>query len=65
MKQALPAFDTSPMLGPEELVEEAFVDVFCDLLWGGGWMERAGGVGGATANLAREYSWALVSAHIS
>ena len=34
------------MLGPEELVEEAFVDVFCDLLWGGGWMERAGGVDG-------------------
>ncbi|KAJ6613879.1 hypothetical protein B0H10DRAFT_196553 [Mycena sp. CBHHK59/15] len=60
--KALPAFgwDTVPVLGPEEVVEEAFVDVFCDLLWGGGWMERASGVGGVTAELARECSWALV-----
>jgi hypothetical protein len=62
--KALPAFgwDTNPVLGPEEVVEEAFVDVFCDLLWGGGWMERASGVGGPQAELARECSWALVSA---
>ncbi|KAJ7746166.1 hypothetical protein DFH07DRAFT_1038602 [Mycena maculata] len=60
--KALPAFgwDTQPVLGPEEVVEEAFVDVFCDLLWGGGWMERAAGVGGPAAELARECSWALV-----
>ncbi|KAJ7076969.1 hypothetical protein B0H15DRAFT_862667 [Mycena belliarum] len=61
-QKALPAFgwDTTPVLGPEEVVEEAFLDVFCDLLWGGGWMERAAGVGGPTAELARECSWALV-----
>ncbi|KAJ7702067.1 hypothetical protein B0H16DRAFT_750216 [Mycena metata] len=60
--KALPAFgwDTQPVLGPEEVVEEAFLDVFCDLLWGGGWMERASGVGGPAAELARECSWALV-----
>ncbi|KAJ7840122.1 hypothetical protein B0H13DRAFT_2366387 [Mycena leptocephala] len=60
--KALPAFgwDTNPVLGPEEVVEEAFVDVFCDLLWSGGWMERASGVGGPAAELARECSWALV-----
>ncbi|KAJ7612952.1 hypothetical protein DFH06DRAFT_1109345 [Mycena polygramma] len=60
--KALPAFgwDTNPVLGPEEVVEEAFLDVFCDLLWGGGWMERASGVGGSAAELARECSWALV-----
>ncbi|KAJ7079916.1 hypothetical protein C8R43DRAFT_1083182 [Mycena crocata] len=60
--KALPAFgwDTNPVLGGEEVVEEAFVDVFCDLLWGGGWMERAAGVGGPAAELARECSWALV-----
>ncbi|KAJ7016606.1 hypothetical protein C8F04DRAFT_1019007 [Mycena alexandri] len=60
--KALPAFgwDTQPVLGPEEVVEEAFLDVFCDLLWGGGWMERANGVGGPAAELARECSWALV-----
>ncbi|KAJ7209450.1 hypothetical protein B0H12DRAFT_1330088 [Mycena haematopus] len=59
-RPALPAFgwDTAPVLGPEEVVEEAFLDVFCDLLWGGGWMERAGGVGGPGAELARECSWA-------
>ncbi|KAJ7149733.1 hypothetical protein C8R46DRAFT_915583 [Mycena filopes] len=60
--KALPAFgwDTQPVMGPEEVVEEAFLDVFCDLLWGGGWMERASGVGGPAAELARECSWALV-----
>ncbi|KAJ7196677.1 hypothetical protein GGX14DRAFT_526692 [Mycena pura] len=60
--KALPAFgwDTAPVLGPEEVIEEAFLDVFCDLLYGGGWMERAAGVGGPTADLARECAWALV-----
>ncbi|KAJ7627265.1 hypothetical protein FB45DRAFT_795432 [Roridomyces roridus] len=60
--KALPAFgwDTAPVMGPEEVVEEAFVDVFCDLIWGGGWGERAAGVGGAGADIARECSWALV-----
>nr|GAT57935.1 predicted protein [Mycena chlorophos] len=60
--KALPAFgwDTNPVMGAEDVVEEAFVDVFCDLLYGGGWMERAAGVGGVSAELARECSWALV-----
>ncbi|KAF7291451.1 F-box domain-containing protein [Mycena indigotica] len=60
--KALPAFgwDTAPVLGAEEVLEEAFLDVFCDLLYGGGWMERAAGVGGPSAELARECSWALV-----
>ncbi|KAF7293338.1 F-box domain-containing protein [Mycena kentingensis (nom. inval.)] len=60
--KALPAFgwDTSPVVGSEEVIEEAFLDVFCDLLYGGGWMERATGVGGPNAELAKECSWALV-----
>ncbi|KAJ7051535.1 hypothetical protein C8F01DRAFT_1174871 [Mycena amicta] len=60
--KALPAFgwDTNPVVGSEEVIEEAFIDVFCDLLYGGGWMERAVGVGGPSAELAKECSWALV-----
>lgn len=52
----LPAFgwDTAPVMdGREEVVEEGFVDVFCDLLYGGGWMDRAEGT-------FRECNWALV-----
>ena len=26
-------------MGGEEVIEEAFVDVFCDLIYGGGWMD--------------------------
>ncbi|KAJ7213078.1 hypothetical protein GGX14DRAFT_620093 [Mycena pura] len=36
--------DVAPVLGPEEVIKEAFLNVFCDLLNGGGWMsaERRG-----------------------
>ena len=56
-QKTLPAFgwDTAPVMdGREDVVEEGFVDVFCDLLYGGGWMER----GELTF---RECNWALVS----
>ncbi|CAK5278270.1 unnamed protein product [Mycena citricolor] len=60
--KALPAFgwDTAPVIGAEEVIEEAFMDIFCDLLWGGGWMERSSGVAGPQADLARECQWALI-----
>ncbi|KAF5343677.1 hypothetical protein D9758_014682 [Tetrapyrgos nigripes] len=38
-EKALPPFgwDTSPVVGTEEVIEEAFIDVFCDLIYGSGW----------------------------
>ncbi|KAK7443796.1 hypothetical protein VKT23_015577 [Stygiomarasmius scandens] len=38
-EKALPPFgwDTSPIVGSEEVIEEAFIDVFCDLVYGSGW----------------------------
>ena len=27
------------MTGTEAIIEEAFVDVFCDLVYGGGWID--------------------------
>ncbi|KAF5380338.1 hypothetical protein D9757_007926 [Collybiopsis confluens] len=30
-------FDMEPVLGQEQIIEEAFVDVFCDLVRGSGW----------------------------
>ncbi|KAF9495534.1 hypothetical protein BDN71DRAFT_1506671 [Pleurotus eryngii] len=73
----MPAFDwdTEPILGGEEVVEEGFVDVFCDLVCGSGWLEveleRAASesfspVSGATTRegdwslLDQECNWALV-----
>ncbi|KAG2356573.1 hypothetical protein BDR07DRAFT_1300167 [Suillus spraguei] len=58
--RTLPAFgwDTEPVLGTEEVVEEAFVDVFCDLVWGGGWREEVGGI--LNAEVERECNWALI-----
>ena len=57
-QKTLPPFgwDTEPVLGGEEVIEEAFIDVFCDLVYGGGWMdaERA-------EDIDRDCSWALVS----
>jgi len=40
-QKSLPPFgwDTEPVLGTEVIVEEAFIDRFCDLMYGGGWME--------------------------
>lgn len=63
--RTLPDFgwDTEPVLGTEEVVEEAFVDVFCDLVWGGGWREEVGGTPsaeGPTTEVERECNWALI-----
>jgi hypothetical protein len=56
-QRALPAFgwDTAPVLGAEEFVEEAFVDVFCDLVYGAGWMDTD-----RVDEVERECNWALV-----
>lgn len=55
--KSLPAFgwDTEPVVGSEEVIEEAFVDVFCDLIYGGGWMDLERG-----EMLDRDCNWALV-----
>lgn len=42
-------------MGAEEVIEEAFVDVFCDLIYGGGWMDVERG-----EEADRECNWALV-----
>lgn len=44
------------MVGSEEVIEEAFVDVFCDLVYGGGWMDLE-----RYEELDRDCNWALVS----
>lgn len=57
-QKGLPAFgwDTEPVVGNEEVIEEAFVDVFCDLVYGGGWMDLE-----RDEELDRDCNWALVS----
>ncbi|PPQ99370.1 hypothetical protein CVT24_009200 [Panaeolus cyanescens] len=57
MQKSLPAFgwDTEPVVGSEEVIEEAFIDVFCDLIYGGGWMDLERG-----EMLDRDCNWALV-----
>lgn len=42
-------------MGGEEIIEEAFVDVFCDLVYGGGWMDLE-----RSETLDRDVNWALV-----
>ena len=61
-QKLLPAFgwDTEPVIGAEEVIEEAFLDVFCDLIYGGGWMDLERG-----EMLDRDCNWALVSENIS
>ncbi|KAF4622115.1 hypothetical protein D9613_009300 [Agrocybe pediades] len=56
-QKSLPAFgwDTEPVVGSEEVIEESFVDVFCDLIYGGGWMDLERG-----EMLDRDCNWALV-----
>jgi hypothetical protein len=56
-QRALPTFgwDTEPVMGSEEMVEEAFLDVFCDLVYGGGWMDMERG-----EEVDRDCNWALV-----
>ena len=56
-QRSLPPFgwDTEPVMASEEVIEEAFVDVFCDLVYGGGWMDIERG-----EDVDRECNWALV-----
>lgn len=56
-QKSLPPFgwDTEPVMASEEVIEEAFVDVFCDLVYGGGWMDIERG-----EEVDRECNWALV-----
>ncbi|KAI0086822.1 hypothetical protein BDY19DRAFT_986408 [Irpex rosettiformis] len=56
-QKALPSFgwDTEPVLGSEEVIEEAFLDVFCDLIYGGGWMDVE-----RSEEMDRDCNWALV-----
>ena len=56
-QKSLPPFgwDTEPVMASEEVVEEAFLDVFCDLVYGGGWMDIERG-----EDVDRECNWALV-----
>lgn len=56
-QRSLPPFgwDTEPVMASEEVIEEAFVDVFCDLVYGGGWMDVERG-----EDVDRECNWALV-----
>jgi hypothetical protein len=56
-KSLLPfGWDTEPIIGAEVIIEEAFMDVFCDLMYGGGWMEIE------REEVDQECNWALVSA---
>ncbi len=41
-------------MGVEAVIEEAFVDVFCDLVYGGGWVDVE------REEVDRECNWALV-----
>ncbi|KAI0067395.1 hypothetical protein BV25DRAFT_1819719 [Artomyces pyxidatus] len=56
-QQSLPPFgwDTEPVMGTEEIIEESFIDVFCDLVYGGGWMDLE-----REEDVDRECNWALV-----
>jgi len=56
-QKSLPPFgwDTEPVMASEEVIEEAFVGVFCDLVYGGGWMDIERG-----EEVDRECNWALV-----
>jgi hypothetical protein len=42
-------------MGAEVIIEEAFMNVICDLMYGGGWMEIE------REEVDRECNWALVS----
>ncbi|PFH49544.1 hypothetical protein AMATHDRAFT_76152 [Amanita thiersii Skay4041] len=56
-EKALPPFgwDTEPVVLNEEVIEEAFIDVFCDLVYGGGWMDNE-----RVEEVDRDCNWALV-----
>ncbi|KIL57157.1 hypothetical protein M378DRAFT_1029718 [Amanita muscaria Koide BX008] len=59
-EKSLPHFgwDTEPVdvVFNEEVIEEAFLDVFCNLIYGGGWMD-----GERYEEIDRDSNWALVS----
>ena len=57
-EKSLPHFgwDTEPVVFNEEIIEEAFVDVFCDLIYGGGWMDNE-----RYEEVERDSNWAMVS----
>lgn len=42
-------------MGSEDVIEEAFLDVFCDLIYGGGWMDLE-----RIEEIDRDCNWALV-----
>ncbi|KAF8621948.1 hypothetical protein AX15_007381 [Amanita polypyramis BW_CC] len=56
-EKALPHFgwDTEPVVFNEELIEEAFIDVFCDLIYGSGWMDNE-----RCEEVDRDSNWAMV-----
>ncbi|KAI0271985.1 hypothetical protein BGY98DRAFT_1108804 [Russula aff. rugulosa BPL654] len=56
LQKSLPPFgwDTEPVMGAEVVIEESFVDVFCDLIYGGGWINIG------REEIDRECNWALV-----
>jgi hypothetical protein len=42
-QKSLPPFrwDAEPVMGTDAIIEEAFIDVFCDLVYGGdGWIRK-------------------------
>ncbi|KAI6111844.1 hypothetical protein EDD16DRAFT_1710186 [Pisolithus croceorrhizus] len=47
---------SEPVLGSEEVIEEAFLGVFCDLIYGGGWSDME-----HVEKVDKESNWALVS----
>lgn len=42
-------------MGSEEVIEDGFLDVFCDLIYGGGWMDVE-----RLEEVDRDCNWALV-----
>jgi hypothetical protein len=56
-QKALPPFgwDTTPVLGKEEMIEEGFLEVFASLVYGSDWMDRA-------ESTFRDCNWAMVGA---
>ena len=52
--KALPTFgwDTAPIMSNEDIIEEPFLGVFCDLIYGG-WLDRS-------ELIFRDCNWALV-----
>lgn len=62
-------WDTQPVLGPDEVVKEAFLEVFCDLLWSAWldgareWRGRASGGAGEGGSMGSGGSFFVVFEH--